>query len=97
MFLLAAAAGFNATPAPAAEMPAEGEVIEHRVQKGDSLSLLAGYYYRNPRLWKKIFRANSGEVSNPNLLLPGDVLKIRTEPAKQLQMTYSDFLQRVFR
>jgi nucleoid-associated protein YgaU len=97
VFVLAAAAGIDATPAPAAEMPAEGEVIEHRVRKGDSLSLLAGYYYRNPRLWRKIYRANSGEVSDPNLLLPGDVLKVRTEPAQQLRMTYSDFLQRVFR
>ena len=95
--LLAAAAGIDATPALAAETSVDGEVIEHRVRKGDSLSLLAGYYYRNPRLWKKIYRGNSGEVSDPNLLLPGDVLKIRTEPAQQLQMTYSDFLQRVFR
>ena len=97
VFLLTAAAGIDATPAAAAEMPAEGEVIEHRVRKGDNLSLLAGYYYRNPRLWKKIYRANSGDVSDPNVLLPGDVLKIRTEPAQQLQMTYSDFLQRALR
>ena len=95
--LLAAAAGISATPAPAAEISADGEVIEHHVRKGDSLSLLAGYYYRNPRLWKKIYRANSGDVSNPNVLFPGDVLKIKTAPAQQLQMTYSDFLQRVFR
>jgi nucleoid-associated protein YgaU len=95
--LLAAAAGIDATPALAAEMAAEGEVIEHRVRKGDNLSLLAGYYYRNPRLWKKIYRANSSDVADPNVLIPGDVLKITTEPAQQLQMTYSDFLQRVFR
>ena len=42
--LLAAAAGIDATPALAAEISAEGEVIEHRIEKGDSLSLLAGYY-----------------------------------------------------
>ena len=95
--LLAAAAGIDATPALAAETSADGEVIEHRVRKGDSLSLLAGYYYHNPRLWRKIYRANSGDVADPNVLLPGDVLKIKTEPAQQLQMTYSDFLRRVFR
>ena len=97
MFLLSAAAGIDAAPAPASEMPAEGDVIEHRIRKGDSLSLLAGYYYRNPRLWRKIYRANSSDITDPNVLLPGDVLKVRTEPAKQLQMTYTDFLQSVFR
>jgi nucleoid-associated protein YgaU len=95
--LLVAAVGIEAAPALAEEMAAEGEVIEHRVRKGDNLSLLAGYYYRNPRLWKKIYRANSGDVADPNVLFPGGVLKIRTEPARQMQMTYSDFLQRVFR
>ena len=95
--LLTAAAGIDATPARAAEVSAEGEVIEHSVRKGDSLSLLAGYYYRNPRLWKRIYGANSDDVADPNVLFPGDVLKIKTEPAQQLQMTYSDFLQRVLR
>jgi nucleoid-associated protein YgaU len=97
MILTAAAAGIDATPALAAEMSAEGEVIEHRVREGDNLSLLAGYYYRNPRMWKKIYMANSADVSDPNVLFPGDVLQIKTDPARQLQMTYSDFLQRVFR
>jgi nucleoid-associated protein YgaU len=97
LVLLAAAAGMDASPALAAEVSESGELIEHRVRKGDSLSLLAGYYYRNPRLWKRIYRANSGEVADPNVLFPGDVLKIKAEPAQQLQMTYSDFLQRVFR
>jgi nucleoid-associated protein YgaU len=97
MALLAAAAGIDATPALAAEMSAEGAVIEHRVREGDNLSLLAGYYYRNPRLWKKIYRANSAAVADPNVLFPGAVLQIKAEPARQLQMTYSDFLQRVFR
>ena len=95
--LLVAAVGIETTPALAAEMAAEGEVIEHHIRKGDNLSLLAGYYYRNPRLWKKIYRANSGDIADPNMLLPGGVLKIKTEPARQMQMTYSDFLQRVFR
>lgn len=49
--------------------------IEYTVQKGDSLSKIALMYKTN---WKKIYELNRGVIGdNPNLIKPGQVLKIQ--------------------
>jgi nucleoid-associated protein YgaU len=58
--------------------------------------LLAGYYYKDPRQWKKIYALNSGTISNPNVILPGTVLKVKAEPSLQWNIPYAEFLSRVF-
>lgn len=46
----------------------------YTVKSGDSLSKIAGSY---PGIgWKDIFEANKDQISNPDLIHPGQVLKI---------------------
>ena len=50
-----------------------GGYEEYTVQPGDSLSKIASHWNTN---WKQIWDANRDTVSNPNLIHPGQVLKI---------------------
>ena len=57
----------------------EGEnVPQYEVRKGDSLWKIAKKQeiYGNPRLWIKIFNANMDRIKNPNVIFPGQLLKI---------------------
>ena len=58
-------------PAPGGRM--------YSVQPGDSLSKIAKKFYGNASAWNKIFQANKDTISNPDLIRPGQVLRI---PAK---------------
>jgi nucleoid-associated protein YgaU len=49
----------------------------YTVKSGDSLSKIAGSY--SGISWQEIFEANKDQISDPNLIHPGQVLKI---PAK---------------
>jgi nucleoid-associated protein YgaU len=42
----------------------------------DCLWYIAKKYYKNGMLWKKIYQANKDQIQNPNLILPGWVLKV---------------------
>lgn len=44
------------------------------VQRGDTLSSIAGHMYENPGLWRHIAEAN--RIDNPLALRPGQMLKI---------------------
>ena len=50
----------------------------YTVQRGDSLSRIAGYdfIYNDSSRWPIIFRANRDQISNPNIIHPGQDLKI---------------------
>jgi nucleoid-associated protein YgaU len=52
------------------------KTILHKVSKGENLHLLSAYYYRNARLWKKIYEANKDVIENPHILKVGTTLKI---------------------
>ncbi len=52
-----------------------GNINKHAVQKGDTLWDLSGGYLNNPLLWPKIWKLNPG-IANPNLILPGQIVKI---------------------
>ncbi len=75
----------------------DGPVVEHKVLKDDNLSLLAGYYYGNPRQWRAIYSRNSDRIGDPGLLIPGTVLKVETDPDRQWTESYDEFLARVRR
>lgn len=75
---------------------AEEGIVRHEVQKGDNLMLLSGYYYKDPRQWKKIYALNSGAISDPNVIHPGTVLKVKADPSLQWNIPYAEFLSRVF-
>lgn len=48
----------------------------YTVQSGDSLSKIAQREYGNASEWKKIYEANRGIISNPDLIHPGQVLTL---------------------
>ena len=48
----------------------------YEVKPGDSLSKIAKHYYGNANAWPKIFDANKDKLKNPDLIHPGQVLKI---------------------
>ena len=50
--------------------------VTYTVQKGDSLSKIAREKYGDGAKWKAIFEANRDQITNPDLIHPGQVLKI---------------------
>ena len=50
--------------------------LTYTVQKGDSLSKIAQQQYGDGKRWKAIFEANRDQITNPDLIHPGQVLKI---------------------
>jgi nucleoid-associated protein YgaU len=49
---------------------------QYTVKSGDSLSKIAKYVYGDPNSYNKIFEANRDILKNPDLIKPGQVLKI---------------------
>jgi nucleoid-associated protein YgaU len=46
------------------------------VVKGDSLSKIALRYYGDAQEWKRIFEANRDQIQDPDLIHPGQELRI---------------------
>jgi nucleoid-associated protein YgaU len=59
----------STAPSPATERT-------YTVVRGDSLSKIAKRFYGKANDWKRIFEANKGIIENPDLIYPGQVLKI---------------------
>jgi len=56
----------------------ENGVVLHPISSSEeNLHLLAGYYYRNPREWKRIYKDNRKIIRNPNQLPVGETLRIQ--------------------
>jgi uncharacterized protein YidB (DUF937 family) len=66
----AAAEHVDAAPAAAAQG------TTYTVASGDSLSKIAKQHYGDANQWQKIFDANRDQLSNPDLIKPGQVLQI---------------------
>lgn len=49
---------------------------KHTVQSGESLSLIAKKYYKDPMKYKAIFEANTNILKNPDVIHPGQELTI---------------------
>lgn len=54
-------------------------VTTYTVVAGDNLSKIARHFYGNANAWKSIFDANRDQLTDPDKIRPGQVLKI---PAK---------------
>jgi nucleoid-associated protein YgaU len=82
---------------PLAPRPARcsAQPAEHVVLKGDNLHLLAGYYYRDPRQWRKIWELNKASVSRPSHLVPGRTLRVESTPGVTWDIPYEEFRSRV--
>jgi nucleoid-associated protein YgaU len=48
----------------------------YTVVSGDSLSKISKRLYGDAAKWKKIYEANTDQIKNPDLIYPGQVLKI---------------------
>jgi nucleoid-associated protein YgaU len=48
----------------------------YTVAKGDSLSKIAKRIYGDAQKWHQIYEANKDTIKNPDLIQPGQVLKI---------------------
>lgn len=62
-------------PVPAAPAVAAQPRI-YEVVSGDSLSKIAKHFYGDPSKYQKIFEANRDQLKDPNLIKPGQKLKI---------------------
>ncbi|MBN8727159.1 MAG: LysM peptidoglycan-binding domain-containing protein [Xanthomonadales bacterium] len=62
----------------AAEAP---ESRTYTVLTGDSLSKIARKLYGDANRWREIFDANRDQLDNPDLIQPGQVLKIPADAA----------------
>jgi nucleoid-associated protein YgaU len=72
-----------AAPAPPAPVPdlgptagTSGQGQTYTVVAGDSLSKIAKRYYGDPDQWRRIHEANRDQITNPDLIHPGQRLKI---------------------
>jgi nucleoid-associated protein YgaU len=48
----------------------------YQVRQGDSLWAIAQRLYGNGALWPYLFAANADQIRNPNLIFPGQVLRL---------------------
>lgn len=60
------------TPAP----PAATQAQMYEVQPGDSLSKIAKKFYGDPMQYKMLFEANQPMLKDPNVIFPGQTLRI---------------------
>lgn len=63
-------------PAHVSQMPPPENSRKYTVQPGDTLSHIALLYYGAAGDWRRIFNANRGIISNPNVIQPKWVLSI---------------------
>ena len=64
------------------ESQVSSTVDEHSiytVAAGDNLSKIAKHFYGNANAWKSIFDANRDQLSDPDRIKPGQMLKIPTK------------------
>jgi len=54
-------------------------VRTYTVKPGDSLSAIAKREYGDAGAWRRIFEANRDQIENPDLIHPGQELKIPAE------------------
>jgi nucleoid-associated protein YgaU len=65
--------GSSTAPSPA---PVKSAARTYTVVKGDTLSKIAKSTYGDANKWRKIYEANTDIIQNPDLIRPGQVLKI---------------------
>ena len=66
--------GGSSTTAPAPASTTSTKT--YTVQKGDSLSKIAKHFYGDANKWPRIHEANLDQIKNPDLIHPGQTLKI---------------------
>jgi LysM repeat protein len=54
----------------------EHTLQSYTVEKGDSLSKIAQKVYGKASLWRQIYEANQDRIKDPDLIYPGQVLRL---------------------
>lgn len=54
----------------------EHTLQSYTVEKGDSLSKIAQKVYGKASLWRQIYEANQDHIKDPDLIYPGQVLRL---------------------
>jgi nucleoid-associated protein YgaU len=67
--------GLQVKPQPPAPAP-EPEFTFYTIVSGDSLSKIAKKYYGDALKWKTLFEANHEVIQNPDLIYPGQVIRV---------------------
>ncbi|GMR16908.1 MAG: hypothetical protein BMS9Abin31_1303 [Gammaproteobacteria bacterium] len=69
-------------PEPAAmPEPTASESTSYEVSKGDHLWGISGKSYGNPYKWPLIYKANSDKIKDADLIYPGQVLDVDSDPS----------------
>jgi len=68
--------GVSASVDSTARTAADDDATTYTVQRGDTLSQIAKQFYGRAGEWNTIFEANRDQLDDPDLIKPGQVLKI---------------------
>lgn len=77
------------------EFEALPEETLHLVSAGEDLHLLAAYYYGDARQWTRIYEVNRDTIKDPNLIVPGMLLRIPVEQGWRPQEPLGRWMERV--
>lgn len=66
----------SSTRPDASAQPVADAARSYTVRSGDTLSAIAKREYGDAGQWKRIFEANRDKIDNPDLIHPGQELKI---------------------
>lgn len=72
-------------------------LIVHKVQKGEELHLLAGYYLFNAREWGRIFDGNSDLIKHKNRIYPGQKLTVYVDNDWQPPYNLDEYVKSIGR
>jgi nucleoid-associated protein YgaU len=67
--------GLTVKPAPAPPEP-EPEFTFYTIVSGDSLWKIAARFYGNGAKWQTLFEENKEVIQNPDLIYPGQVIRV---------------------
>jgi LysM repeat protein len=59
----------------------------YTVRPGDTLSSIAQRFYGHRADWRRLYQANRAVVHDPDMIFPGEVLKIPGKPARSMTST----------
>ena len=68
--------GSSSTAPPPSSAPTGAGERSYVVVRGDSLSKIAKREYGDASLWPRIFEANKDQIKDPDLIHPGQKLRI---------------------